>query len=89
MYLQLFGTVVACNAKFFTDKIKGTQVNYFESGINTKEGFVVLTSIDLREVQGKSCVFKVLAKPHKLATKSYTLKIVDMRLAEGGEEVVD
>jgi len=89
MHLQLFGILSACLPKFFTDKDTGKQVEWFQSGIQTKDGFVVLTSKDLRGFEGKKCVFKVLANPAKLAKNAYVLKVIEAVCEEDGETVID
>jgi len=86
MYLQLIGTLSACIPRFFTDKETGKQVEYYESGIRTKDQFVTLTSKDFRKFEGKECAFKVQAiKEGRL----YKLKAVDISLVDGDDRVIE
>jgi len=89
MDFQLFGILSACVPRFFKDKESGRDVQYFESGIQTRDGFTVITSIDTREYTGKKCVFKVTARPSKQSAKAYTLKVTAVALQEDGETIIN
>jgi len=88
MDLYLKGVLSACMPKFFTDKETGKQIEYYQSGIRTKDGFVVLTSKDLRKWQGKDCVFRVVASPAKLAKSAFTLRATEV-IEVNGEDVIE